>query len=168
MVEGVTEYLLLHAIGKALGWPLDDHGVAVIDFTQSGSAGVYPALAEAFKIPWNMITDGDAESVKFRQHIIDRGFTDTEIDSHFRTLTSPNDLEDQLLADGHEQILREILGKVSGPVAVALPIDDFRVRLKKLKTGYMSVLATRVATDPALAARMPEPFVTVITSLRDA
>ncbi|MCK1562810.1 AAA family ATPase [Bradyrhizobium sp. 173] len=167
MVEGVTEYLLLHAIGKALGWPLDDNGVAVIDFTQSGSAGVYPALAEAFKIPWHMITDGDGESAKFRGHIVDRGFTEAEIETHFRTLLPPNDLEDQLLADGHEQLLRDILGKVSGPAASTLPPDEFKVRLKKNKTGYMSVLATHVAADPVLAARMPVPFVTLLTSLRD-
>jgi len=67
LVEGVTEYLLVHALGRALGWPLDAHGVAVIDFQQSGSAGIYPALAEAFRIPWHMIVDGDAESAKFRK-----------------------------------------------------------------------------------------------------
>ena len=55
VVEGVTEYLLFHALGRSLGWPLDTHGVAVIDFTQSGSAAVYPALAEAFGIPWHMV-----------------------------------------------------------------------------------------------------------------
>lgn len=167
MVEGVTEYLLMHALGKALRWPLDTHGVAVIDFTQSGSAAVYPALAEAFKIPWHMITDGDAESEKFRRHILDRGFTEVEIDAHFCTLPPPNDLEDQLLADGHEALLRDILAEVSGPAARELPLEEFIARLKKLKTGYMSLLATQVAGDAALAARMPEAFVTLITNLRD-
>jgi putative ATP-dependent endonuclease of OLD family len=56
MVEGITEYLLVHALGKAFGWALDAHGVCVIDFPQSGSAGVYPALAEAFNIPWDIAT----------------------------------------------------------------------------------------------------------------
>lgn len=53
LVEGVTEYLMLHAIGTALNLPLDMHGIAVIDFQQSGNAGIYPALAEAFGIPWS-------------------------------------------------------------------------------------------------------------------
>jgi putative ATP-dependent endonuclease of the OLD family len=83
VVEGVTEYLLFHALGRSLGWPLDTHGVAVIDFTQSGSAAVYPALAEAFGIPWHMVVDGDAESTKFRQHILDRGFKQAEIAGQF-------------------------------------------------------------------------------------
>jgi putative ATP-dependent endonuclease of OLD family len=60
LVEGVTEYLLVHALGKALGLPLDAHGIAVIDFQQSGSAGIYPALAEAFGIPWHMILTATA------------------------------------------------------------------------------------------------------------
>ncbi|MGH8679676.1 MAG: ATP-dependent nuclease, partial [Burkholderiales bacterium] len=53
LVEGVSEYLLVHALGRAFGWPVDAHGVSVIDFQQSGSAGVYPALATAFGIPWH-------------------------------------------------------------------------------------------------------------------
>ena len=65
LVEGQSEYLLLYALGVALGYDLDQHGVAVIDFQNSGSPGVYGGLADAFDIPWNMVTDGDAESQKF-------------------------------------------------------------------------------------------------------
>lgn len=167
MVEGVTEYLLAHALGRAFGCPLDNHGVAVIDFTQSGSAAVYPALAEAFGIPWHMIVDGDDESAKFRQHIFDRGFNAADLATHFQTLPSPHDLEDQLLADGHEPILREILAEASGPSALTCSSEEFTRRLKNKKTAYMSLLAPRIASDPALAALMPAPFVTLITRLRD-
>jgi putative ATP-dependent endonuclease of the OLD family len=167
LVEGVTEYLLLHALGKAHGWPLDNHGVAVIDFQQSGSAGIYPALADAFEIPWNMITDGDGESTKFRQQILKRGFSDADLSGRVVTLPPPNDLEDQLLADGHEKLLREILAGVAGKSALACPREEFVARLKNQKTGYMSVLAPRIASDHALATQMPEAFVKLITNLRD-
>lgn len=167
LVEGVTEYLLVHAIGRALGWPLDSHGTAVIDFQQSGSAGIYPALAEAFGIPWHMITDGDQEAAKFRQQIIGRGFNEDELNGHFTTVPPPNDLEDQLIADGHEQMLRQILAEMSGPAALTCQLEVFRARLKKRKTGYMGVLSTRVMGDPALAQRMPVPFVNLIINLRD-
>jgi putative ATP-dependent endonuclease of OLD family len=167
MVEGVTEYLLFHALGRALQWPLDTHGVAVIDFTQSGSAAVYPALAEAFRIPWHMVVDGDAKSAKFRQNILDRGFEQSEIDGRFVMLPIPNDLEDQLIADGHEQALREILAQIGSRSALTCPSDEFLRRLKNKKTAYMSVLAPRVAADAALAQRMPAPFVRLITNLRD-
>lgn len=168
LVEGVTEYLLVHSIGRALGWNLDAHGVSVIDFQQSGSAGIYPALAEAFGIPWHMIADGDGESAKFKQQILGRGFVDADLTGRFVTLPPPQDLEDCLLADGHEQLLREILAGISGRAALTCPLDEFRARLKNKKTGYMGVLAPRVANDPALAVRMPAPFVGLINTLRGA
>lgn len=165
LVEGVTEHLLVHALGRALGWPLDANGVSVIDFQQSGSAGIYAALAEAFGIPWHMITDGD-RSERFKQQILNRGFVEGDLAGHFTTLPVPNDLEDCLLADGHEQLLREILASLTGRSALTCPTPEFVARLKNRKTGYMSVLSSRVANDPALAARMPAAFVALINSLR--
>jgi putative ATP-dependent endonuclease of OLD family len=167
IVEGVTEYLLLHALGKAFNWLLDAHGVAVIDFTQSGGAGVYPALGDAFRIPWHMIVDGDPARSGFRQNILDRGFTDADLIGRFATLPPPNDFEDQLLADGHEQLLRQILAEINGKTALSCSGDEFRARLKNSKTRYMSLLAPRVAADVGLAERMPAPFVELITSLRN-
>jgi putative ATP-dependent endonuclease of OLD family len=167
LVEGVTEYLLVHALGNALGWSLDTNGVSVIDFQQSGSAGIYPALAAAFGIPWHMITDGDGESAKFKQQILDRGFREDELAGRFVTLPPPHDLEDQLIADGHLQLLREILAEICGPAVMTCPEAEFRARLKNRKTGYMGVLSLRIVGDAALAARMPAVFVTLITNLRD-
>jgi len=168
LVEGVTEYLLVHALGKALNLPLDAHGIAVIDFQQSGSAGIYPALAEAFGVPWHMVTDGDQEAVKFRQQILDRGFTENDLTGKFSTLPQDHDLEDQLLADGHEQLLREIMGTLGGKPAITCPFDEFKGRLKNRKTGYMGALSLRIAADKDLAARMPAPFVDLIKSLGGA
>lgn len=168
MVEGVTEYLLLHALGEALNISLDAHGIAVIDFQQSGSAGIYPALAEAFRIPWHMITDGDQEAVKFRQQILDRGFTENDLADKLVTLPQGHDLEDQLLADGHEPLLREILGTIGGKSALTCPFDEFKARLKNKKTGYMGALSLRVATSRELAENMPAPFVGIIKSLAGA
>ena len=168
LVEGVTEYLLVHALGNALNLPLDTHGIAVIDFQQSGSAGIYPALAEAFGIPWHMITDGDPEAIKFRQQLLDRGFTEDDLNGRFATLPQDRDLEDQLLADGHEQLLREIMGAVSGKSALTCSLDEFRARLKNRKTGYMGALSLRVSADKDLAVKMPAPFVDLIKSLGGA
>jgi len=167
LVEGVTEYLLVHALGKALGWPLDTHGVAVVDFKQSGNAGIYPALAEAFEIPWHMIVDGDQEAEKFKREILKRGFIEEDLAGQFETLLPPNSLEDQLIADGHEQLLREVLAKISGNSALTCPFDEFVARLKNDKSGYMGALSLRVADDSALAESMPAPFVNLIRNLRD-
>jgi putative ATP-dependent endonuclease of OLD family len=167
LVEGVSEYLLVHALGRALNWPVDTHGVSVIDFQQSGSAGVYPALATAFGIPWHMVVDGDGESVRFRRQIQDRGFNDGDLDGRFTTLAPPNDLEDQLITDGHERLLRDILveGGVQAARTSALP--EFVKQLKNRKTSYMGPLALRVARDATLAMRMPKVFIDLIVGLRD-
>ena len=167
LVEGVTEYLLLHALGKAFGWPLDNYGVSVIDFQQSGSAGIYPALADAFDIPWHMVVDGDNESAKFRRQILNRGFSDDDLDGRMVTLPPPRDLEDQLLADGHEQLLREALAGIAGKSALTCRKEELVARLKNRKAGYMSVLAPRIAGDEVLASRMPAAFVALIIRLRD-
>jgi putative ATP-dependent endonuclease of OLD family len=166
MVEGVCEYLLIRAIADALQWSLDAHGVTVIDFQQSGSAGIYPALAEVFAIPWDMITDGDDASEKFRGQILDRGFREPDLAPHFTTLPSPCTLEEQLIQDGHEPILREIMHEIAGGDARTCPPDQFLTRLKKRKTEYMSKLAPRIVASPDLARRMPAPFVNLINRLK--
>ena len=112
LVEGLTEYLLLNALGIALDWPLDAHGVAVIDFQQSGSAGIYPALAEAFNIPWHMIVDGDEAGKNFRGQILKRGFNEGDLVGHFEMLPQNKTLEDQLVADDNDQLFREILEEI--------------------------------------------------------
>jgi putative ATP-dependent endonuclease of OLD family len=168
LVEGVCEHLLVHAIARALDWPLDDHGVTVIDFQQSGNAGVYPALADAFGIPWDMVVDGDGESEKFRQQIFDRGYTEDDIKDRFTTHPNPQDLEDCLVALGHEPLLRNILAETSGNVVLTCPPAEFIARLKNKKTGYMSKLAPMVAADPALATKMPKAFIDLINRYKAA
>lgn len=164
MVEGVCEYLLLKALGQAKGYDLDQHGVAIIDFQNNGNAAIYPALAEGFGIPWCMVTDGDAESEKFKKHLLKRGFSNNDLIKHFKTLTPPNDLESQLLADGHETLLREILRDLGDSAAMVCTIDDLKSKLKNKKTSYMNVLAPMISKDLALANTMPKEFVELIES----
>jgi len=166
LVEGQSEYILLHALGRALGWPLDQHGVAVVDFQNNGSAGIYPPLAEAFEIPWRMITDGDPESAKFRGQLFTRGFSNADLSSRFFTLPPPNKLEDQLIADGHEQLLRKVLDEIGISGAKTCTPDELKMKLKKSKTGYMSALGRYVAADAALAAQMPALFVQAVNDLK--
>lgn len=165
LVEGVTEYLMMHALGQALSFPLDAHGIAVIDFQQSGSAGVYPGLAEAFGIPWNMITDGDQEAEKIKKQILDRGFSEDDLNGKFTTLPKGHDLEAQLLADGHEKLLREVMCAVGGKSALDCSAEEFYSRIKNKKTGYMGPLSLRIAVDKDLAQKMPKPYVDLIVAL---
>jgi putative ATP-dependent endonuclease of OLD family len=166
LIEGQSEYVLLHAIGRALDYPLDRHGAAVIDFQNNGDADIYPALATSFGIPWTMITDGDGEGTKFREQLLKRGFTAADLQDRLTTLPPPRDLEDQLIADGHEALLRTILLEATSNRVNQLSAEDFLVALKKNKIPCISRLALRVETDPGLALQMPAPFVELVQALK--
>ena len=45
---------------------------------------------------------------------------ETGLGGKFITLTTPNDLEDQMIADGHSQLLRDILAESCGPSVLTL------------------------------------------------
>jgi len=162
LVEGVCEYVLLHAIGRGIGWSLDEHGVAVIDFQNNGNASIYPSLATAFGIPWRMVTDGDAESVKFRTQLLERGFSDGEISAHVSTLSQPNTLEHQLIADGHGVLLRELL-IARGVKATDIASDtELLTKLQARKTEYIHDLAGQVIYNRSLAEQMPAPLIALV------
>ncbi|MDE0660855.1 MAG: AAA family ATPase [Gammaproteobacteria bacterium] len=166
LVEGVTEHLLCHAIAAAVGFPLDTHGIAVVDFQNGGNPAVYVALAEALGIPWQAVVDGDSEGGKFKSQITRRGFREEDFAGKFFTLPEGNDLEDELLAGGHGPLLREILSESHGDGAMHWPNELLRTRLKKRKTRYMGALARRVVADEGLARTMPSAFVELIDGLR--
>ena len=164
LVEGLTEYLLLHALGKAMGWPLDAHGVAVVDVQQcGGDAGRFLALAAAFDIPWKMIVDGDQGGENLKSQILKRGFSEDDLVEHFTRLPPGEDLENQLAVGGHDQLLRELLQEIGVQVAANCANDELAQKLRDNKVGYMGILASRVADDRALAQRMPAQFVDLIT-----
>jgi len=168
LVEGPSDYLLLQALGRAFEYDLDRHGVGVIDFQNNGNAGIYPALGDAFEIPWMLVTDGDPESENFKKQILKRGFREDDLNGRYFPLPSPNTLEDQLLADGHEKLLRDTLAEIGIPNALTCTLDELKKHLKNNKTAYMSSLAPKVAAGVNLAARMPKQFVEVINQLKSA
>lgn len=166
LVEGPSDYLLLRAVGHALKYDLDQHGVGIIDFQNNGNPGVYAALGEAFEIPWFLITDGDAESEKIKNQILKRGFQEEDLTGRYFPLSSPNTLEDQLLADGHEKLLRDTLAEIGISSALTCSIEELKNHLKSEKTAYMSNLAPKVAENANLASKMPKQFVDVVEKLR--
>jgi putative ATP-dependent endonuclease of OLD family len=166
LVEGICEYLLLHAIGRAFDYPLDTHGISVIDFQNNGNASIYPSVADAFKIPWRMVTDGDSESAKFRKQLLERGFSEQELNERVTTLAQPNTLEDQLIVDGHVVLLRDALAAAGHVDATTMSLEELRKRLKNRKTEYMPHLAARVAGDRTLAEKMPAPYPALVNWLQ--
>jgi putative ATP-dependent endonuclease of the OLD family len=75
IVEGQAEYLLVHALARALGYDLDEHGVAVIDAVNNGNPATFAVLARALSIPWLAVFDGDPAGVGYCDSIGNRHFS---------------------------------------------------------------------------------------------
>jgi putative ATP-dependent endonuclease of OLD family len=165
IVEGQAEYLLIHGLGQGLGYDLDEHGVSVIDAQNNGSPDTFAALARALGIPWCAVFDGDLAGQSYVTSIAARDFEAAFVAQRCKTLAAGT-LEQQLLADGLEMDLRQILLTIGHADAPTMDRPALERCLDKNKTRYAAELAKRIAADPALAQRMPQAFRDAITSLR--
>ena len=84
LCEGQSEYLLFRYFAELLGTPLDQAGVAVIDFQNNGSPGAFVGLARVFEIPWIMVCDNDDAGKDFIKQVKKRGLTDEVIEPSFK------------------------------------------------------------------------------------
>ena len=165
LVEGQSDYHLVHGIATGLGYDLDENGVAVIDFQNNGSPEIFAVLARALGYPWLAVVDGDAAGLDYIASIAARNFSDAEITR--RTFSLPAGyLEQQLVADGLQDELKAILISLGNAEAADFDDEALIAALKKDKSGYAAVLAKQCAENVALAQRMPTPFRTAILTLR--
>lgn len=165
IVEGQTDYLLVNAIAYALDYDLDQHSVSVIDAKNNGDPATFAALARALDIPWLAVFDGDDAGKGMRRAIASRGFSDEELKERCQTHPA-GDLEAQLVADGLEPELRDVLAASGISGASQLAGDSLADRLRTNKTAYAAELAARVRQDADMARRAPQAFRTAIEQLR--
>lgn len=165
IVEGQTDYLVVHAIAHALEYDFDQHSVSVIDAQNTGNPATFAALARALDIPWLAVFDGDDAGKQMKRAIASRGFKAEELEARCQS-HSAGDLEAQLVADGLETELREVLVISGIPEAPQLSGDVLADCLRKNKTAYAAELAGRIRQDVDLAHRAPEAFRTAIGQLR--
>ncbi|TCQ96207.1 AAA family ATPase [Neorhizobium sp. JUb45] len=165
LVEGQSDYHLVHGIAKGLDYDLDEHGVAVIDFQNCGNPEIFAVLARALRYPWLIVVDGDPAGQGYLAKIAGRSFSQQEMARRAHSLPAGY-LEQQLVADGLQAELKTILASLGNANAANLNDADLISTLKKDKSGYAAVLARQCAENPALAQRMPSPFRIAIQSLR--
>lgn len=165
IVEGQSEYLIVHALARRLGYDLDEHGVSVIDAVNNGNPATFAALARALGIPWVAVLDGDEAGREYVDGIRSRDFEEAYVNDRCRLLTAGN-LEQQLLADGLEPELRSILQNMGHADAANVDRPTLEQRLADMKTRYAAELAARIASDAGLGARMPQAFRDAIEALR--
>jgi putative ATP-dependent endonuclease of OLD family len=165
IVEGQAEYLIVHALARAVGYDLDEHGVAVIDAMNNGHPATFAALARALAIPWLAVFDGDQAGQRYVQALGGRQFAPAFVAQRCRTLAAGH-LEQQLLADGLEPELRAILHELGQADAQTIDQPTLEVRLSNCKVDVAAKLADRIAADPGLAPRMLQRFRDAIGELR--
>lgn len=165
IVEGQAEYLIVHAMAKALGYDFDEHGVALIDAVNNGHPTAFAAVARALHIPWRAVFDGDEAGLRYCNSIVSRGFPQAFVDERC-TRHAQQDLEQQLIADGLEPELKAILAGFGQDDTATLNRAALAGRLEDCKTPYAAELAHQIQENPALAQRMPVKFREAIASLR--
>lgn len=164
LVEGQSEYHIVHGMAKAMGFDLDVHGVAVIDFQNNGNPECFAALARALGYPWFIVVDGDQQGETFLRSVRSRNFTEDQMTNFTRRLNAGT-LEHQLVADGLRPELTQILRAEGALVGDAISDEELVAKLKSDKCGYAATLAALCASDAALTQRMPSHFRDAIVAL---
>lgn len=162
IVEGQADYLLLQALAYAMDYDLDAHGVSVIDAQNNGNPATFAALARALAIPWLAVFDGDDAGRRYMATIATRGFTNDEVEKRCATHEA-GDLEAQLVADGFDADLREIMGEL-GARRVSTD-DELLAQVRERKTDCAALLAARFRERPDSALYALQAFRAAINQL---
>lgn len=165
IVEGQSDYLIMHGVAAAMGYGCDDHGISIIDAQNSGSPGTFAALARALGIPWVALFDGDAAGKGYLAGIQNRNFDPGEVMTRC-TLLPKGDLEEQLTTDGLETELRAILQKLGDAGAATISTADVVAKLRAKKMEYAIELCEELEREPALLQKIPQVIKDKITQLQ--
>ena len=143
LCEGQTEHALFHTFCDVQGANLDALGVAVIDYQNNGSPGLFAALARALGFPWLLVADGDDGGSSALDQLKDRAFSDDEIDS-FAQLLPDKDMETYLTNNLPKDLLVEALGAIDVVVEAGVPDDELIEYLYDNKPIYAHSLSNIV------------------------
>ena len=165
IVEGQSDYLIMHTLAGLTGYPLDEHGISVIDAQNNGCASTFAALARALAIPWVALFDGDDAGKKYVSQIKKRNFDGAEITKRCHVIPAP-DMEELLVKNGLEQELRGIIAQLGVQDATTMPADNLIAKLRKSKTEYAYELCEELRRDQSLLAKIPAILKDTITRLQ--
>lgn len=165
LVEGQSEYHILHGMAKAMNYDFDEHGVSVIDFQNNGNPECFAALGRALGYPWVMVVDGDMAGTQFLASVSGRNFDANFMAERSRQLPA-GPLENQLVADGLQPELKAILVAQGVAGAATMNDDELIAALKDDKSGYAAELGAQCAANVGLTQRMPLALRESIDTLR--
>jgi len=164
IVEGQTDYIIVHALAHAMGYNLDRYGISVIDAQNNGRPIFFGMLAHALNIPWQAVFDGDDAGREYFQQLNQIGLHDSKM-SQCCHIHEVGDLESQLIADGFASDLRVVLEELEIPNAENLPESDILSTLRKRKLSYGTVFAEHLRNKSDLTSNMLRAFQIAINHL---
>lgn len=164
LVEGQSDYHIMHGVANGLGYNLDENGVSVIDFQNCGNPECFAVLARALGYPWLMLVDGDTAGTKYLADVQARGFSNAEMAQRGFQLPV-GDMEAELVASGLQVELKAVLGEI-GITAGGFNDAELADAMRGHKSAYAALLGRRCATDASLSQRMPEIIRRAIGGLR--
>jgi putative ATP-dependent endonuclease of OLD family len=128
LCEGQSEYLLLRFFAELRGTPLDQGGIALIDFMNNGSIDAFIKLAQTLGIPWFMTCDGDEAGNNYVRKAKELCRTEPEKQKLIRQLPQNKDFEEYLYDKGFDT---EYLAILTEDVRQLAPLRQYWVLSEK-------------------------------------
>lgn len=101
LCEGQSEYPIVRFFAETLENSFDCNGIALIDYRNNGSAGLFVGLARTFDIPWLILCDNDEQGKNSIKEIKNRGLSEAQSATKIRLWpNSCKDLEEFLIKNG--------------------------------------------------------------------
>jgi len=145
LVEGESEFWLLHDLAGTLGYDLASEGVRVLEFAQCG-VGPLVTLADHLGIAWHLLADGDDSGRSYAREAVRHlaGRTEAEHVTRLRH----HDIERTLWHSGFADIYRKAAG---------LGEEDPRGPTgRRRRPGAVIARAVRAQSKPRLALAVAE------------
>ncbi|UWU78155.1 AAA family ATPase [Bradyrhizobium huanghuaihaiense] len=167
LVEGQSEHILLQGLAREMDYPLDRHGVTVIDYRNNGSLGPFVALARAFGIPWLALVDNDLQGQRSKAEVAQLGFSAHQLNEMVVSLEHSN-LEVTILEAKNEALLRDILAtECAVQAAQGASRADLCISLEGNKIEVAKALVARMRDAPQMAVVIPRSIMLMMLKLRE-
>lgn len=166
LVEGQTEHILLNVINELLGYPLDMHGVSIIDYQNNGAPGPFAALARSLGFPWLMTCDGDDAGENYIGQVKAREFDSADLQSRIKVLPAA-DIEQFLVENGFKNELVKVSKDLGESLGAEPSNDDLIESMRGRKVEYASALAAYLRQHGKRESHIPQYFKEINSILKE-
>ncbi len=161
LCEGQSEYPIVRYFSEVLGQSFDCNGIALIDYRNNGSAGLFVGLARIFAFPWLMLCDNDEQGKNSIKEVKNRGLSDDQIKLLVRVWPDSNkDLEEFLVKKGFAVEYGELIAdsgkKMKSKTDDAGYFDEILQIIREDKVGYAYGLIKKLREKNMPKDRVPE------------